>query len=132
LDKGNFDAMIWGFAPDPSPAGSKQNWATAGIGPNGQNFLEYSNPSVDALLDSVSIVADPAKSKAYASKALRLIINDAPAIWLYDLVITDAVNRRINVTGMRSDEWWAHLADWSIPADKRINRDSIGLTSPQP
>jgi peptide/nickel transport system substrate-binding protein len=132
LDKGNFDAAIWGFAPDPSPSGTKQNWATAGIGPNGQNILEYSNPSVDALLDSVSIVADPAKSKEYASKALRLIVNDAPAIWLYDLVITDAVNRRINVTGMRSDEWWAHLADWSIPADKRINRDSIGLTSPQP
>ena len=24
---------------------------------------------------------------------------------------------------MRADEWWANLADWSIPPDKRIDRD---------
>jgi peptide/nickel transport system substrate-binding protein len=131
-ESGNYDGLLWGFAPDPSAAGVKQSWSTSGIGPNGQNFLEYSNPKVDALLDSTSTAADPAKSKAYASKAFRLIIDDAPAIWLYDLVFTDAVNRRINVTGMRSDEWWAHLADWTIPADKRIDRDRIGLSPPKP
>ena len=131
-EAGNYDGMLWGFAPDPSSGGVKQNWSTSGIGPNGQNFLEYSNPKVDALLDSASAASDPVKSKAYTSSAFRLIIDDAPAIWLYDLFFTDAVNRRINVTGMRSDEWWAHLADWTIPADKRIDRDRIGLTPPKP
>jgi peptide/nickel transport system substrate-binding protein len=131
-EAGNYDGLLWGFAPDPSSGGVKQNWSTSGIGPNGQNFLEYSNPKVDALLDSASAASDPVKSKAYTSSAFRLIIDDAPAIWLYDLFFTDAVNRRINVTGMRSDEWWAHLADWTIPVDKRIDRDRIGLTIPKP
>jgi hypothetical protein len=33
---------------------------------------------------------------------------------------------------MRVDEWWANLADWSIPPDKRIDRDRIGLTPAKP
>ena len=131
-NSGDYDALLSAFAPDPSAGGVKQSWSTSGIGPNGQNFLGYSNAKVDALLDSSANSPDPAKSKAYVSRAFRQIIDDAPAIWLYDLFFTDAVSRRIQVTGMRSDEWWAHLADWSIPADKRIDRDHIGLTPPKP
>jgi peptide/nickel transport system substrate-binding protein len=131
-DAGDYDALLAAFSPDPSAGGVKQSWSTSGIGPNGQNFLGYSNPKVDAPLDSLAITPDPAKSKAYASRAFRQIIDDAPAIWLYDLFFTDAVSRRINVTGTRSDEWWAHLADWTIPAEKRIDRDRIGLTPPKP
>jgi peptide/nickel transport system substrate-binding protein len=131
-DKGDYDGLLWGFQPDPSASGVKQSWATSGIGPQGQNFLGYSNKKVDALLDSSALTPDPAKSKAYVSSAFRQIMDDAPAIWLYDLFYTDAVHRRINVTGMRSDEWWANLADWTIPADKRIDRDRIGLTPPKP
>jgi peptide/nickel transport system substrate-binding protein len=129
---GDFDALIDGFAPDPSPTGIKQVWATAGIGPAGQNALRYSNPHVDALLDSASAAFDPSTVKGYTSRAFQQIIDDAPAVWLYDVVITDAANRRINVMGMRPDEWWAGIADWTIPADKRIDRDRIGLSPPKP
>jgi peptide/nickel transport system substrate-binding protein len=132
INGGDFDTILWGYAPDPSATGVKQMWSTAGIGPTGQNQLEYSNPKVDALLDSASTAFDQAKAKGYTSKAFQTILNDAPAIWLYDLLFTYAVNRRIDVTGMRSDEWWAGLADWSIPPDKRIDRDRIGLTPPKP
>jgi peptide/nickel transport system substrate-binding protein len=128
---GDFEAMVDGYSPDPSPTGLKQSWSTAGIGPTGQNALRYSNPKVDALLDSVTSAFDAAKSKAYAARAFRLMVDDAPAIWLYDITFTVAVNRRINVTGMRSDEWWADIADWTIPADKRIDRDRIGLPPPK-
>jgi peptide/nickel transport system substrate-binding protein len=128
---GDFDALISAFAPDPGPSGIRQTWSTAGIGPTGQNFLFYSNPRVDALLDSATGTFDLAKSKAYVSHAFQNILDDAPAIWLYDLVVTNAVHRRINVTGMRPDEWWAKLDEWTIPADKRIDRDRIGLARPK-
>ena len=49
---GDFDAMLNAFQPDPSVSGAKQNWATEGIGPDGQNWLFYSNKTVDAALDS--------------------------------------------------------------------------------
>lgn len=126
---GKFDAIMIGWGTDPSPGGAKQNWTTGGIGPQGQNWLRYSNPRVDALFDSATSSFDAAKTKAYASRAYRQIVDDAPAIWLYDYVNVDAVNRRITLAPMRADEWWANLADWSIAPDKRIDRDRIGLTA---
>jgi len=129
---GKFDAMISSFGTDPSPGGARQNWATSGIGPQGQNFLRYSNPRVDALLDSATYSFDPTKRKAYASSAFQQIIDDVPAIWLFDFNFTAAVNRRIDLAPIRLDEWWANLADWSIPTDKRIERDRIGLASAAP
>jgi peptide/nickel transport system substrate-binding protein len=124
---GKFDAVMGGFGTDPSPGGAKQNWTTAGIGPDGQNWLRYSNPTVDALFDSATASFDPAKTKGYASRAYQQIIDDVPAIWLYDVTLIDAVHRRITLAPMRTDEWWANLADWSIPPGKRIDRDRIGL-----
>lgn len=129
---GNFDAIMVGWGTDPSPGGAKQNWTTAGIGPQGQNWLRYSNPRVDALFDSVTSSFDPAKTKAYALQAYRQIVEDAPALWLYDYVNIDAVHRRIDIAPVRADSWWANLADWSIPPDKRIDRDRIGLASSAP
>jgi peptide/nickel transport system substrate-binding protein len=127
-----FDAILGGFSTDPSPSGSKQNWSTAGIGRAGQNSLRYSNRTVDALLDSATSAFDPARMKASASRAYQKIVDDAPAIWLYDVILVAALNRRIMTAPMRSDEWWANLADWSIPPDKRIDRDQIGLTPTKP
>ena len=129
IDAYNFDAVMHAFGTDPSPAGAKQNWATAGIGPNGQNILRYSNPKVDALFDSIGSSFDPARTKALASRAFQQIADDAPAIWLYDFVNVDAVHRRIDLAPMRVDEWWANIADWSIPPGKRIDRDRIGLAA---
>jgi len=124
---GDFDMAIQTFSTDPSPSGMRQNWGTAGIGPQGQNFLRYSNPKTDALIDSVSASFDPAKVKQYAKRAFQQIADDAPGIWLYDLTEVDAVNRRINVTKTRPDGWWHSLAEWSIAPDKRIDRDRIPL-----
>jgi peptide/nickel transport system substrate-binding protein len=129
LQSGRFDAVMNAFGTDPSPGGGKQNWTTSGIGPQGQNILRYSNLHVDALFDSVTSAFDPARTKQYARRAFQLIIDDAPAIWLYDFVNVDAVHRRITLAPMRTDEWWANLADWSIAPDKRIDRDRIGLAS---
>jgi peptide/nickel transport system substrate-binding protein len=128
----DFDAILGGFQTDPSPGGAKQNWSTAGIGPAGQNTLRYSNRIVDALLDSATSAFAPAQMKGYVSRAYQAIIDDAPAIWLYDFVVFPAVHRRLVTAPLRADEWWANLADWYIPQDKRIDRDRIGLTTAKP
>lgn len=132
MAKHDWDAIMGGFSTDPSPTGAKQNWGTEGMGPSGQNFMNYSNPMVDALLDSAAKSFDPTKTKAYSARAFRAIIADAPAIFLYDMVLTYAVNRRVNVGPMRADAWWANLADWTIAPDRRIDRDRIGLTPAKP
>jgi peptide/nickel transport system substrate-binding protein len=131
LRSGDWDAVMWTFSTDPGPSGLKQNWGPAGIGPAGQNYLRYSNRLVDAQLDSATASFDVDRMKQHASKAFQAIIDDAPAIFLYDVTLVYGLNRRITVGPMRVDEWWANLADWSIPADKRIDRDRIGLAQPK-
>jgi peptide/nickel transport system substrate-binding protein len=127
---GDFDTMLNAFQPDPSVSGAKQNWATEGIGPEGQNWLFYSNKTVDAALDSSIASFDPAKAKAYASRAFQQVIDDVPAIWLYDVIYVAGVNRRVEVPPLRSEGWHANLADWSIAPDKRILRDRLGVATP--
>ncbi|MEP6494016.1 MAG: peptide ABC transporter substrate-binding protein [bacterium] len=127
---GDFDAILGSYGTDPSVTGTKQNWGTAGIG--GQNFFRYSNHTVDALLDSATSAFDPAKMKTYSSRAFQTIIDDIPAIWLYDLLVVNAVNRRFDTAPTRADGWWANLADWSVAPNKRIDRDRIGLAQPKP
>jgi hypothetical protein len=63
----------------------------------------------------------------YVSRAFKQIIDDAPAVWLYSSGSTGAVNRRIETAPLPRNGWWNRLAEWSIPADKRIDRDRIGL-----
>ncbi len=126
----DFDAYVNSFGTDPSPSGMRQNWGTAGIGPQGQNALLYSNAKFDALVDSMSSSFDTVKAKQYASRAFQQIVDDAPAIWLYDIRGIDAVHRRITPGPLRADGWWKTLDQWSIAPDKQIDRDRIGLNRP--
>lgn len=129
---GNFDAAMMSTNPDPSPSGITQNWSTAGIGNSLQNALRYSNPRFDALVDSATKSFDVAKARQYYHRAYQTLVDDAPAVWLYDVLTIGGLHKRIRPTGLRADGWWPNLADWSIPANERIERDRIGLRPAQP
>jgi peptide/nickel transport system substrate-binding protein len=131
LEGGDFDAIIGTFQPDQDVGGSRQTWGTSAIGST--NWLRYSNKKVDALLDSAVVSFDPAKSRSYSSRAFQQIVDDAPAVWLYDVTLTTGINRRIQpATPFRADGWWRNLGQWSIPPDKRIDRDRIGVGQSTP
>jgi len=123
----DFDMALWSWTTDASVDGFVQSWGTSGIGEQGQNIQRYSNPKVDALLDSAAASFDPDKATAIARRAFQTIADDIPAIWLYDVVFVDAVNRRINVGLTRPDGWSVDMGSWSVDPAKRIDRDRIGL-----
>ena len=123
----SFDAEINNYNTDPSVSGFKQSWSTAAIGKDGTNYGSYSNPVVDALLDSAITAFDPARTKAYARRAFENIIEDAPAIWLYEPPTVAGLHRRIRTAGIRADAYFSGLAEWWIPASQRNARDKIGL-----
>lgn len=126
-DKRAFDAEMAQFNTDPSVSGFKQSWSTSGIKAGGSNYGSYSNPSVDALLDSSVTSFDPARTRAYARRAFETIIEDAPGIWLYESSTIAGIHRRIRPGALRADGWWAGMGTWSIPANQRSARDKIGL-----
>jgi peptide/nickel transport system substrate-binding protein len=123
----SFDSIIELYATDPSPSGFKQSWSTSGLGKDGSNYASYSNPAVDALLDSATLTFDPARTRAYARRAFETIIEDAPGIWLYEPPTVAGAHKRIHTTAMRADGYWSGMADWWIPAAERTARDRIGL-----
>ena len=122
-----FDAQMANYATDPGVSGFKQSWSTAGIGKDGGNYGAYSNPLVDAMLDSATTTFDPARTKAYARRAFETIIEDAPGIWLYETPAVMGLQKRIHTTTLRADGYWSGIADWWIPASQRNARDRIGL-----
>jgi peptide/nickel transport system substrate-binding protein len=122
----DYDMMLLNVFTDPSVAGIQQFWSTSGIA-SGSNFELYQNRTVDAALDSATWAPTPEAMQRYVSRAFKQIIDDAPAVWLYSSGSTGAVNRRIETAPLPRNGWWNRLAEWSIPADKRIDRDRIGL-----
>ncbi|HEY7898867.1 MAG TPA: hypothetical protein VIC03_10690, partial [Gemmatimonadaceae bacterium] len=57
---------------------------------------------------------------------------DAPAIWLFEPRNMVGVAKRFHVAALRADAWWAHLADWYVPANEQIARDRAGANEPVP
>ncbi|HKP16157.1 MAG TPA: peptide ABC transporter substrate-binding protein [Gemmatimonadaceae bacterium] len=123
----SFDTSIELYANDPSPSGFKQSWTTSSLGKDGSNFASYSNPLVDALLDSATATFDPRRTRAYLRRAFETIIEDAPGIWLYEPPTVAGVHKRIRTNTLRADGYWSGMADWWIPAAERTARDRIGL-----
>ena len=123
-DQRTFDALLAGLHSDPSPSAARGDWTTAGT-ESGNNRGSYSNPAFDAAVDSALAAYDMPARRALFSRAYRIIIDDAPAIWLAEPKAALGVHRRIRITGLRADAWWQRLADWWIPADERIQRDLL-------
>jgi peptide/nickel transport system substrate-binding protein len=90
--KGTFDAALGGWTMQSSPDGIKGAWGTEGIGSHGVNYGSYSNPRFDALLDS-ALDAEPSAAREKFTKAIAVINDDAPAVWLYEPRKIVAVNR---------------------------------------
>ena len=123
--KRTFDATIGQWNTQPSPGAVRGSWGTAGSrASSGNNYGSYESRTFDAYVDSALASFDDPTRKSYFSKAYQTIIGDAPAIWIAELKPTVGYHSRLNLAPLRSDAWWAHIPEWSIPADKRIPRDN--------
>ncbi|MGH7691063.1 MAG: hypothetical protein ACREN3_15775, partial [Gemmatimonadaceae bacterium] len=127
---GDFDLALAGYGTDPNAGGAAQQWGSDAMPPGGFNYLAYSDPRFDALLDSASKTFDAQTARRYASRAYQVIVDDAPGVWLYDGVSYGLISTRFHVPAMRADGWWQHLADWTVPVAERIDRDRLGLGAP--
>jgi peptide/nickel transport system substrate-binding protein len=123
-----FDSYFGAWNVDPTPGSIRQSWTSTGItGDEGSNYGAYASPRFDALVDSALAARTPQQSKAYYQQAYQQIIDDAPALWVYEPRFFAGAHTRLRPVGLRADGWWNSLADWTIPEGERIDRDRIGL-----
>lgn len=130
--KRNFDVVIGQWNTQPSPGAVRGSWGTAGSrSTSGNNYGSYENPVFDAYVDSALNSFDERRRKSYFTTAYQTIIQDAPAIWLAEPRQVIGYHSRLQLTTLRSDAWWIHIPEWSIPRDKRIPRDNAPASAGQ-
>lgn len=131
LRKRTFDMAIGSWQAQASPGSARQTWGTQGSrARNGLNYGSYESPVFDAYIDSALAAPDLPRRRALLTRAYETIVQDAPAIWLAEPIPTLGYHSRLQLAPMRADAWWAHIADWWIPADKRIARDNVPAAAP--
>jgi peptide/nickel transport system substrate-binding protein len=125
-----FDASMGGWGATPTPSGVAQTWTSSATSKGGLNWGRYQNTSFDALVDSAVTAPTQADAKAHYRAAYQIIVDDAPAIWLYEPPSLALVNTRLQLGTIRPDAWWMGIPSWSIAPGKRLPRDAAPAKTP--
>ena len=126
MKKHEFDAVMNGFTATPSPGGVKQTWISSAAQGDGLNYGRYESAAFDAEIDSAGAAGALAVARAHYRAASQIIVDDAPAIWLYEPPMLAGTSARLTLGAMRADAWWMSIPAWSVAAGKRPPRDSAG------
>jgi peptide/nickel transport system substrate-binding protein len=125
-----FDALMGGLAVSPSPSGVRQTWTSAASRNGGFNYGSYDNAAFDAQVDSALTATRPSSAKSHYRRAYQIIIDDAPAIWLYEPPNLAGASTRLQLGTVRPDTWWMGIPGWSIAPGKRLPRDAAPASAP--
>ena len=125
-----FDAILQSLSTSPSPSGIRQTWTTSAAREGGFNDGKYENSVFDALVDSALAAGDMHTARAQYRAAYQIILDDAPAIWLYEPRPMAAIRRRLHTGALRGDAWWAGLPAWSIASGDLPAHDTASAKAP--
>jgi peptide/nickel transport system substrate-binding protein len=69
--------------------------------------LEYSNPEVDAALEAERAAFDPSQRVALLQKAMSVLMDEAPAVWLFQYQGVEGVSNRFDYTPNPGEDVYA-------------------------
>jgi len=114
MEERKFEALLNAWHIDPTPSSVREEWASSEIKKGGYNETSYRNPVFDAVIDSAIKEMNPVRSADLYRRAYRVLTDDAPALWIYELRNVQGASQRIQPVGIRPDAWWAGLAEWTV------------------
>jgi microcin C transport system substrate-binding protein len=88
VDERKFDAVALGWSVNSLEPDPKQVWHSASIPSPGSNFIGYSNPQVDKLIDEMRATMDTKKRTKMLQQIHELIAADAPYSFLFNRKFT--------------------------------------------
>jgi peptide/nickel transport system substrate-binding protein len=118
MEDRKFDALLNAWHIDPTPSSVREEWASSEIKKGGYNATSYRSPAFDAVIDSAVREMNPSRSVQLYRRAYRILTDDAPAMWIYELRNVHGASKRIHPVGIRPDAWWADLANWSVTTSR--------------
>jgi peptide/nickel transport system substrate-binding protein len=125
-----FDAILSAWTLGSTPASVRVTWTGNAARPGGLNYGAYSNPRFDAFIDSALATVDVDRAREYYRRANQVIIDDAPAVWIYEPRKVLAIQRRIRTPPMRPNAWWLGIGEWQIHENEMIRRDRVSQPAP--
>ncbi len=123
--EGSFDAAYNSLGQDPSPAALATDWTEDGF--DEFNVGKYSNPEYTRLVREARESTDPEASLEKWHAALRIINEDAPAIWMYVPRKFAAVHERFEGVTISPYQPWIGLPNLTVPLSRLIERDQFGV-----
>lgn len=88
LDEGRFDAVRLAWSMNSIDWDPKQIWHSDSIDDGGSNFIAYSNPEVDKLIDEARVLMDRDERVKKLRRVYRQIAEDAPYIFFFNTTET--------------------------------------------
>ena len=121
LRAGNFDAayLAWELDADPDP---HSLFHSSQIPPHGQNFVFYSNPEADRLIDGARRELDTARRKQLYWRLHALLASDQPYTWTVQVTTKWAVSNRLRGVELSPSYgafgWYPGELNWWIAGSK--------------
>jgi len=116
-----WDAWFGAYGGEVSPASIAEVWGSGAF--HAFNHGHYSNPAFDRVVRSAVDALDRPSAEQLWRQALRIIVNDAPAIWVYSPTGTVGIHTRFENVTIRPDQWTSSIWQWRVPAAQQHDRD---------
>jgi peptide/nickel transport system substrate-binding protein len=112
--------FAWDLDVDPDPF---PYFHSSQIPPNGENYVYYSNPAADRLMEQARQELDFQKRVQLYQQLHAILAEDQPYTWIVQVSTKWAVNHRVRnmkeAKGLGLFLWYPGPLDWWIPADAR-------------
>ena len=119
LASGRFQAYIGAYLDEPTPRGLSDQWGRSGW--DQLNFGHYADPAFDSLLSAAGGSVEPTRARQLYTEAFDTLAADAPAIFLYTLTNTAAIQRRLTNVTIDPFSWLATLPTWTIDSTRGLS-----------
>ena len=121
---GNYQSAYLGFDldNDPDPFNILHS---SQFPPRGQNFVYYSNPEVDRLIETSRKELDRSKRKDLYWRIHEIVADEQPYTWTIQVSSKWALNKRVRGVelsrGYGLVRWYPGVLSWWIPRDQRTH-----------
>jgi peptide/nickel transport system substrate-binding protein len=122
-----YEAMIAGWAMNPTESDMYQIWHSASAVDGGSNHVRYRSPEVDKLIEQIRGEFDFEKRKEHYKQIQRIINEDQPYTFLVSEQQTGAYHSRfqnVNFYAPRpcydAGEWWVPLSAQKYKTAKSV------------
>ena len=126
---GQFDILLQAWGTTPLRSSIQGTWGTFGRDPWGsQNDARYSNIDADSAIARAVEAMTPEAAAPHFRRAYELIVDDAAAVWLYELNEIHAIHARFITPPWRAEAWWRTIPLWRVDPAQRLPRDAAPVT----